>query len=506
MFRLTADNEHNLRNGLPCSAFPNIIQEALQVVKALSIRYLWVDSLCLMQDNVQELHSEFQQMGRIYAGGSVNIAAVVGDPDHLFFSRYSVGCGPLSTLITDGSLRSESRTRILDRAHWEDGVENAALLRRGWVYQERLLARRTLFFGAQHIFWECAGGRRSELYPELCSHSDRAVFEDSSHMYSAHDKSLVPLRARLQLHKDSTHEPLSKNQQSVALRTNTWHRVLCKYTSLDLTYPDDKLHAINGVVSRYSQITGYHWIAGLWQELLPQALLWSVFRTAAPRPETSLRYPSWSWASSDGLVNDLSIFNDHLDRVVAKSVSIGCRKPQHRSDQKSLEGYIKIKASGVRLLRDSGNKALGIASNGAVWCVQSSSDRATEAIPGHPLTYTTYNTIRRCWSSACQVFPSGYTGVIIASRTTAKSLKGRANDLGNRYWGLRGLILRQIQDDRPNIHAQIFQRVGRFDLWMDHDSVPDCVRPELFSLANYGQPPEPFDFDGADYLQEYTIV
>lgn len=170
ILKLTLENEGNLKKGFAIRGLPKTFRQAIHFTRALFIRYLWIDSLCIIQNSVDDWRQQSALMGDIYRYCYCNIAATrSGDSNGgMFATREPRSVKPLKLALTianniDG-----------DKHHgvyycWKDGVwrnlvENAPLNKRGWVLQERLLAPRVLHF-SDYIFWECKSVSACEITP-----------------------------------------------------------------------------------------------------------------------------------------------------------------------------------------------------------------------------------------------------------------------------------------------------------------------------------------------------
>ena len=126
------------------------------MTRNLHLRYLWIDSLCILQDNEQDWNREWSRMQTVYTNSICNIAATgaVDSSDGCFFTRDPSTILPCTQVGAWDGLPLQ-RYLITDVFTWEANVSNAPLLKRAWIVQERILAPRILHFGTHQIFWEC---------------------------------------------------------------------------------------------------------------------------------------------------------------------------------------------------------------------------------------------------------------------------------------------------------------------------------------------------------------
>lgn len=157
-------NIQEFEQGIEVSELPRTFQDAIIVTRELGISYLWIDSLCIVQDDEKDWHDESQKMEHIYSSAYCTIAATC------------------ATSATDGFLKSRSErayvTMRVNRLNepfyvteaiddFRGDVEESALNQRGWVMQERALSNRTLYFAETQLYWECGEGVRCETLTKI---------------------------------------------------------------------------------------------------------------------------------------------------------------------------------------------------------------------------------------------------------------------------------------------------------------------------------------------------
>lgn len=300
---LTPENEPLLTTrGIPWHELPKNFQQAIIVTRrALSVRYIWIDSLCIIQGPHGDFHSEAGLMHAVYRNSHCNLAAAdssdssgglfrLRDPASILPPTYEPrDTGPSQPR----SLFAPRGTpyRIVPASLWHDALLSTPIYARGWVFQERLLSPRLLHFTASQIFWDCAGASASEAFPAGLP----APLDAAAASSSATDRHW---RARLQ--DGALLRPLAgRADDSVDA---FWRAAVRSYTACALTNGADKLVAVWGIAKLVRDALGEVYAAGLWAERLEEQLAWRVEGEGAgwrPRP---LRAPSWSWASLDGAV------------------------------------------------------------------------------------------------------------------------------------------------------------------------------------------------------------
>ena len=259
-------------------SLPALFQDAVIITRQLGMRFLWIDSLCIIQDSKQDWERESAKMSSIYENSYVTIAAVTsGDSgSHCLTERCKTV--NLQYLNTKGKVSTLKVRKILD--HHPDPSEGTParprgpLMSRAWALQEHVLCSRILYYTSTELIFECRTAYRCECMP--------------SPKKFATTPALIP-------------NMLSSSKKN---RTwATWHRVVAQYTKRRLTIPSDKLPAISGIASKIQDATKSTYLAGLWRDNLAEGLLWGSSPHLEPPHQanrlTDWRAPSFSWASVD---------------------------------------------------------------------------------------------------------------------------------------------------------------------------------------------------------------
>jgi len=154
---LFASNICDLQQEVVVSTLPKVFQDAFVVANRLGISLVWIDSLCIMQDDdSQDLKDQCRLMHKIYANAFLNISATGCEDNYgslLQRRSRTVSANP-QKLKSNGLLRPRTKY-IIEGNLWIDEIVEAPLNSRGWVFQERHLARRVLHFGTNQMAWEC---------------------------------------------------------------------------------------------------------------------------------------------------------------------------------------------------------------------------------------------------------------------------------------------------------------------------------------------------------------
>lgn len=237
--------------------------------RRLGYRHLWIDALCIIQDDENDWRREALQMPRIYQDAFCTLAAAGSDSSTggLFVAR---GNTPLESVAIpytpEGSAASSG---VFFISHWhdhlEERVQQSTWNSRGWVLQERTLSRRTILFAKGQTFFECAR---------------QALAEDGrDHMQTRYG-----------------------NTPSTQTEEWRWCLLVEEYTRRSLKEPKDKLYAILGLAENAAHRANKTYCAGLWCENLQLHVLWYSWE-GTMEVLNFQRAPSWSWAAHDGRVS-----------------------------------------------------------------------------------------------------------------------------------------------------------------------------------------------------------
>jgi hypothetical protein len=264
--------------GICVAELPKTFQDAILVTHGLGFRYLWIDSLCIVQDSKEDWDIESSRMQDVYACAIFNISA-----DAALDSTSGLGTWRrLPPGIAVGSPKNGDHVRVRPIFDCTDssGVSHVprdeehlkhVLDTRAWVLQERMLSPRILHFSEYEMAWECDTCCRCEctvLPRKPAARSFRSILGDS--------------------------------QLSKKAGLKVWFDLVGKYSTLNLTRESDKLPAVAGLALRAANYLSKTYLAGLWEEDLPYCLLWYVRRGHLVSARLQEYVPSWSWASIRG--------------------------------------------------------------------------------------------------------------------------------------------------------------------------------------------------------------
>lgn len=250
--------------------------DAVELTRQLDQRYLWIDSLCIVQDDGEDWAKEAARMAKVYSNSLCTLAALSSADGRGGCHREADVQRSLNNRFFDYVTSLESsgiRLFPKEPTDWtadyngtrdEQDQMTSPLRYRAWVLQERELSRRSIHFGKNQLLWEC--------------------------------KTI----------KGSAQLPWCEMQRNSGLKyPSGWFRLIEDYTLRGLTKSSDKLPAVAGVADENQPHNGQY-LAGLWSNQFPAALMWQSMDPYARRHE-AYRAPSWSWASIKGQISYVSV-------------------------------------------------------------------------------------------------------------------------------------------------------------------------------------------------------
>ena len=270
---------------IPYKALPKTFADAVIITLNLGMSYLWIDSLCICQDDQEDWLAESAKMGEIYSNATCNIAALAAKDDHE--GCYTSGETLASSTLYFSTKGKHYMTSKLGTIESHDQtLGKAPLGNRGWVFQELVLSPRTLYYGDGRILWDCIE----------CEADEAQVMEGRL----PYTRTAPGFKSTFSHFRSARTEPL---------RDSLWSDVVTAYTSTRLTYGSDRWLAVAGLAQRYTERTGQTLVAGLrWDRLLEDLCWWSH----SPAGRLSNGAPTWSWLSCTSGVGAAVTKSDQL--------------------------------------------------------------------------------------------------------------------------------------------------------------------------------------------------
>ncbi|SCO53270.1 related to tol protein [Fusarium fujikuroi] len=302
--KTTRDNISQHQRQIPEFSLPQVIKDAVSVTRALSVPFLWVDALCILQDDVSDWENQCAVMERIYGNAYAAVAATFSDNcEQGFLKKTERILVPFRTHLNDTyAFAIYSPPHLINDAN---EVSDSPWARRGWTFQERISSTRILMFSKGDIYVKCK------------------YFNESTGGHRVTHEEYYIMLDRVTIDSGST-----------AANYQEWSDIIAQIHPRrhQLTRKTDFLPSIAGIASLFSKRLNDDYAAGLWKNNMHQSLCWAageedkpshqdlLQRLRAPSPYIA---PSWSWASRR---------EDFLFLLYRPDLSGGCRPEFHSLD------------------------------------------------------------------------------------------------------------------------------------------------------------------------------
>ncbi|CAN9173181.1 unnamed protein product [Alternaria alternata] len=250
----TPKNFKEHQKGIAFTDLPRTFQDLVNIARSIGIKYIWIDSLCIIQGNSRDWHSEAEKMGDVYRNAAFVIAASGAEDSSqgLFINdRLAEKVFRLPYRTAAEVKGTFNIAQSPNESDWHPA--HGPLETRAWALQERYLARRLITFMPRGITWRC----------------------DSISVNEA-GESFLDFR-----------------------RNKSWALLLSEYTRRALTFPSDRTEAIRGVAEEIQRSRTERYIPdyGVWDDQLTNQLLW--FKDGPFFDNGRLSHkPSWSWITT----------------------------------------------------------------------------------------------------------------------------------------------------------------------------------------------------------------
>lgn len=340
--KLTAHTEimNMLRNGIPLNKFDPTIRDSILVTRALEIRYIWIDSLCIIQDHdARDWDEQASKMNEIYGGSTVTlVAASSNSVMNGFLKERELQYIPISwsrNQVGDSDDIKPLATMFLS-PEWDknDDKLNGPWSSRGWTMQEGLLPSRLLHYTHSQMIWKCCEEQKFERGVTKSLQDELAKISIYSDHLSFGSGWLWKLDTFMKFKRFPEYLPTNLDYplESEPETFRLWYDLIEEYSQRKFTYISNRLAAISGVAKIFANaIRSDEYVAGLWKPDLIRGLIWHtegaelIPRLSADNTPAVNALPSWSWVSSAGyeLVKNSQKNNDNFQAVsLVKNVQI----------------------------------------------------------------------------------------------------------------------------------------------------------------------------------------
>ncbi|KAL8350113.1 hypothetical protein RB601_001391 [Gaeumannomyces tritici] len=319
--------EQHLEN-ISMESLPSTIQDSITAARNLGFRYLWIDALCIVQDDADDWEAEAAKMSSVYSNATLTISTLFGSDcgDKLFVRRDTIQPQPLPFPIPAPYFLSKPRPLLAVQPRTTTAADgrSASSFRgpihsRGWTLQEQMLSTRILWFGSEHLQWECVSLRATEPEPNSWFMRDGAL-----ETQFIEDGNIEERNLELRM-KEIVHRPLRTDGAAARRRPEDdaremyleWENVVAEYTKRDLTKESDRIAAVLGLADMMGPIFRCDFVAGVWKgDYFLRSLAWRVVKAPASTTATTASscYPSWTWAAMPKRAVDYALVRDHTER------------------------------------------------------------------------------------------------------------------------------------------------------------------------------------------------
>ncbi|KAF4962423.1 hypothetical protein FSARC_9495 [Fusarium sarcochroum] len=316
--KLLKNNCHKLTTtGIAISHLNSTFGDAVDFTRRLGVKYIWIDSLCIIQDDADDWLHESSRMAGIYANSYIGLFAghAQDGTGGLYGERFDPKLFHENCKVTVKDDTGRERIMSIERRNMighditfliQTGRQiptidardlpgtKQPLYRRGWVFQELHLSPRAVLFNSQELIWVCNN--------KACCECDRTTEDDYATKYIF---SKVPKVADYRSAMGT--DLLWKHGMF------NWAFLICAFSHLELTFEKDRLPALSGMAKAFQSSSSTEmkddvYLAGLWKSMLPEALMWQTIDAPPNGPARRCRFrkpvrergaPSWSWMSCD---------------------------------------------------------------------------------------------------------------------------------------------------------------------------------------------------------------
>lgn len=336
--RTLSSNVAAYSTAISVATLPQTIQDAIAITRRLGFPYLWIDSLCILQDDVDDKEKEILHMREIYENATLTISAASAESSadgflhqrQEFSHPISVMCRrspdyyrsfELPYRCADGAIGRVRLTENLDGIKTDEPISN-----RAWTLQETMLSTRILQYGWGHMIWRCSSAFNTSGGTLTWSHSQLNVpvldLSGGLPINQLNEPELGPPPVsfvgignnvyQVSPGQALDHPPPPRRFASISKVEKAWMEVVELYSERVMTDQFDKFPAMAGIAEKFQKAFDDKYYAGLWAKDMLIGLAWSrKLYSKSVRPYVPLygeghetwRAPSWSWASLDGPVS-----------------------------------------------------------------------------------------------------------------------------------------------------------------------------------------------------------
>ncbi|KAL6835266.1 heterokaryon incompatibility domain-containing protein [Trichoderma camerunense] len=289
---LTSKTYHDYQQALPISEISANFKDTFRIARELGIQYVWIDSLCIIQDSKEDWEIESSKMGAVYRNATLTVSALVSAKSTVGILKTNENRFPeapkSATLRVYEDCSKDEEVEVDWKSQDEENLRRlmneSVLTSRGWTLQEYILSPRNLLYGKRQIYWRCPNIMISaDATPEGNQFPDHKFQKASQVIYS----DILAATPEIEL--------------DVKAVLEDYYELAETYSARQLTYGSDKHAAFSGIAQMIHPSIGGQYLAGLWTVDFKHGLLWYA-EMASCRHAESHGAPSWSWMVTDASV------------------------------------------------------------------------------------------------------------------------------------------------------------------------------------------------------------
>ncbi|KAN0095096.1 HET domain containing protein [Hyaloscypha variabilis] len=337
--KTTRENFLEHKDRVPWQNLSQALQQAVALALTLGYEFLWIDALCIIQDDPSDKERELPRMSLIYGQAAVVFAAHGWD-----LGTEKVGLLAIQDKYHDGDALVYCRLKMDHSDFFSAPKDPVSWLGRAWCMQERIFAPRILHFGSstEELFFECNTLIRCE-----CGGLNR-------------DKSQSTLKNKITEALARVGEEGGEGGEGgeIGFCNELWkvYITACEnYTPRGVSFPTDSLSAVSSLMHRFVPHLGKYY-AGLWEHNILISLQWEASETGLCRHHEEYIAPSFSWASRSGGVvwyMDMSQLPTPKTHEFATIVDISCKLAGSDPCGKVNSGYITLRGYATEMKIES---------------------------------------------------------------------------------------------------------------------------------------------------------
>ncbi|KAF4438212.1 hypothetical protein FACUT_5077 [Fusarium acutatum] len=315
MFKFKTDTEAAFKKGIALSKLAKTHRQAIQVARELGYRYIWIDALCIRQDDNKDWADQALLVPEIYNNADLTIVAGASRDARDGF--LDIGSSPVEAACQVPYQCAEGNEEASCWLNLPRERSVGPTTERAWCYQESLMARRMIIYGQQQLIFRCR---------------EREEFEDGASLNASDLPSVQEdhkPRNRIQVDsRPATYGSPSfgRGKRAFVITDTTdpvlrrWYSVTMEYSTKSFYDPSDNHAAFSGVVRLFKQALvnrfGHgsdRYMAGLWESDMICGLLWRsrrivedhlpALRVPEYKGKAIRKAPSWSWMALVGPIS-----------------------------------------------------------------------------------------------------------------------------------------------------------------------------------------------------------